>query len=294
MSDVNVTEPTPAEETTAGTETVDNTAATEPQSTEATPLSEQELFSQFMSKASDDIKGKPYLEGVDSPEKLFKLLDGAQTLLGKKTRPAADATEEEWSTYLDSIRVKSADELGISVDEKAPDAQFKKDMVDVFMNASLAPKQAQMINEGFAKAIEAFGKEAQELEKKNNAVFEETLTKIFGANRDNALKEADGIIDKFAPDDIKQALMSLDGQAKAGVAAVIYNLSHKYMREDDLAVMRGDTTKSTSPETYDSVYAKIVALKQTPEFKNALNPLHGETQEKIRLLTEKLSKMEQK
>ena len=184
----------------------------------------------------DAYKDKPYLKDVDNPEKLFKLLDGAQTLIGQRPAgiPGPDAAPEEWAKFYDAVgRPKTAAEYQFEVDPKIKtDEKVVGDIKEILYRHGLTAAQGK----GVQKDIDAlFTKIAQDrgvAVQLENTNFDKLAADTFGADRDKILATSKALLEAHTPAAMKGELAKLSNENLIIMAGVLNNLSSKYIKAD--------------------------------------------------------------
>lgn len=236
----------------------------------------------------DAYKDKPYLKGVDSTEKLYTMLDGAQTLLGKRPAgiPAPDAPAEEWSKFYDALgRPKAATEYQFDGADKA-DPKFVPELQKVFHKHGLTAAQAKGIysdvNGVLASIAEAQGINLQ----KQNTDFDALGTKVFGAQRDQILASSKALLDKFTPPEMKAELAKLSNENLIILSGVLNNINKTYIKADGAPGGQPQATGMTPAD----ISAKARELMLTKEYTDPFNPRHEQVKKQVSDLYDQLRK----
>ena len=179
-------------------------------------------------------KDKPYLKGVDSQEKLFSMLDGAQTLIGKKgpAIPAADAKPEEWNAFYDALgRPKDAKEYKFPTADKTEPALLTG-ISQAMHKHGLTQKQAEGVWTDVEATMGAFLKEKGVAAEKENVDFTKLATDVFGPERDKTLALGKEMIAAYASPAVKPYMNSLSNEHLVLIADVLNNINKKYIKQD--------------------------------------------------------------
>ncbi len=229
----------------------------------------EKSFSDFV---PEGYREKEYLKGVDSFDRLFQDFDNAQKMIGKKSIPGQDASDEEWNEFYNKLRPESADKYefqyaeGTDVDEK-----FSNSMKDIFHKAGLSQKQALQLQQGYDAIVAEMSPSQDEI----NAKFDELADKTFGARRDQALGNAKNMISKFAPSNMKDAIDSLGNNELVILASVLDGVHSEYLSEDSMN-NNGSTGGSRDPR------AEARELMNSEAYKNVMHPEHDNIKQKLR------------
>lgn len=182
----------------------------------------------------DTYKDKPYLKGVDSQEKLLAMLDGAQTLLGKKgpSIPAADAPQAEKDAYYEALgRPKTAAEYKIPGSDKA-DPAFLPKVQAVMHKHGLSQEQAAGVWTDINAGLQDWMKEKGLVEAQQDVDFNKLATDNFGAERDKVLARGKELISANISPTMKTAVEKLDNNALIVIADLMRNMDKKYIKPD--------------------------------------------------------------
>lgn len=223
-------------------------------------------FDEFKNTYAKDYLDKPYMQAIDSPERLFKEFDNTQNLIGKKIGiPGPDATDKEQDEYLDLIRPKDKSVYKIP-DSHLPEnlkglhgGDFEDKIIDLFQQAALTPKQAAILAEGYDKLmLNAHGEamaqyaEAQKANAINDADYNALADKTWGVERENVQNVARALLQQFTPPEFKKGLDNLSNENLVIMASVLKGVSDKYISQDDLNTLRGSGRMSQSLDSLRS------------------------------------------
>jgi len=182
----------------------------------------------------DAFKDKPYLKGIDSMDKLYAMLDGAQDLIGKKgpAIPKADAPQAEKDAYYESIgRPKTPGEYKFDGQDKA-DPKFLPRLQNAFHKNGLPQEQAANLWKDVQVELQEWMKETGLQEKQFNVDFDKLATESFGAERDKVLARGKELITANISPAMRPAIEKLDNNALVVLADVLRNLDKKYIKPD--------------------------------------------------------------
>jgi hypothetical protein len=186
---------------------------------------------------------RPYLKdilampvGPEAYNAVFKKLDGAEKLIGKKVGipdPAA-ASNEDWEQFFSKLRPETPDayEFKPAEGEVAPNPEVLKGIKGIFHKAGLNKRQADILYKDFtdfAKGqTEAQRKEAAALDQQ----FEELTAKAFNAENAAVLSRTKAMLDQFTPENLKPYVAKLPNESLVVLAGVLNNIHARYMKED--------------------------------------------------------------
>jgi len=225
---------------------------------------------------------RPYLKGVDSPEKLFSMLDGAQKVIGERPAgiPKPDAPQAEWDSFYRAM----------GRPEKAADYQFELDpslkLDDKFVNSTkeimhkygLTPTQAKGIQKDFDAMMVAVAKERGVELAKQNTDFNKLATDTFGADRDKAIATAKGLLDTFTPAALKPELAKLSNENLIVLASVLNGINAKYIKSDGAPLA---PPGSMGGKSGADLRSEGQALMGTKAYTDAFHPDHAKTVARI-------------
>jgi len=228
----------------------------------------------------DAYKDKPYLKGVDSMDKVFKMLDGAQELIGKRPAgiPGPDATPEDKAKFYDALgRPKTSAEYVLDGSDKA-DQEFTSVVKDVFHKHGLSAEQAKGvyadINVALGKAAEKLGLAAQQ----QDVNFDELANKTFGANRDKVLSISKSLLEANVSPSMKEHVAKLSNENLIVLADVLNNINAKYIKQD-VAPGGSPTAVGLTPA---SVSAKGRELMMSEAYNNPFHPNHAQVVQQVK------------
>lgn len=210
-------------------------------------------FSEFKTKYAKDYLEKPYMKEIDSPDKLFKDLDAAQALIGKKLGiPGEGANDQEWNDYLNAIRPKDTsvynfDDSALPEDLKGlrPEG-FDTKVKDLFKDAAITPKQAAILQKGYdTLLVETHGETLKSIQEQQAAAaqadvdYEALADKTWGQDRENVQNISKALIKEFVPAEFKEHVNNLSNENLIVLASVLKGVSDKYISQDDLRGLGG-------------------------------------------------------
>lgn len=180
----------------------------------------------------DAYKDRGWVEKVKSPDDLWKTLDNAQSLLGKRPAgiPTADAPDTEWEAFFKAARPESPDKYTLSevegISKDIDLAPYKQ----LLYEAALTPKQADIIWKKYAELEKAAAVRTQgELDKR----FDEVAAKVLGDKLEAASTVAQEAIKTYVSEDLRTSFAN----NPEGMVAMI-ELANGY--EAKLAAVRAE------------------------------------------------------
>lgn len=227
----------------------------------------------------DAYKDKPYLKGVDSMDKVYAMLDGAQTLIGKRPAgiPAPDAPADEWDKFYEAMgRPKTAAEYVFEGADKM-DPKFAPELQKVFHKYGLNPTQAKGIIADINPVLASLAKEKGIEFEKQNTDFDALAAKTFGVERDKILSSSKSLLDKYAPADMKPELAKLSNENLIIMAGVLNNISKTFIKEGGPP----GSTPISSGGTPADISRQASVLMQSPEYNNPFHPQHEAVKKQV-------------
>jgi hypothetical protein len=241
----------------------------------------------------DAYKDRGWVEKVKSPDDLWKTLDNAQSLLGRRPAgiPAADAPDEEWQKFYQAARPESPDKYTLGDIEGLPEgtnlAPYKEQAQKLMYDVGLTQKQADLLWKQYIGAeMGAVAKSQEGLDK----LYSETLDKTFGDKKADAEAKAQEIIAKYVPEALRgnvQALVNAP-EAMVGVIALANEMQSKH--DAEIAAIKaeygvegklpdgGDKPQSAS---IDETVAELSKLRLSPEAQDFTKAGHKKAMDRI-------------
>lgn len=231
----------------------------------------------------EDLRDKPYLKDfLDKPVDkdtigaLMKKLDGAETLIGKRTSgiPAADAKDEEWDTFLSKLRPAKAEEYEIKAKEGVtPDESFLAAVRASFLEGNISKRQAAKFMAKFGAEMEGYSAKREEGLKveqaKKDAAFQTLAQAALGVENKVVMERVKATLKEHCPPAMKGYLEKLTDENLVIMAAAIDAVQRKYMSEDELNPKSngnaGGNEKSVSEQGRELMASKAYTDAWHPE-----------------------------
>lgn len=240
----------------------------------------------------DAYKGKGWVDKVKSPDDLWKTLDNAQSLLGKRPAgiPANDAPDAEWEAFYKVARPESADKYTFSDIEGIPEGMdltpYKADAQKLMFEAGLTQRQADaMWKQYVGLEMGAVAKSQEGLDKR----YDETITKAFGEKREASEKIAQDLINSYVPEELRSNVLKMTDNPEAMVGMIaLANGLHAEMQK--IKAEYGAEGKlpdgGTPPAAADisETVAKLSKLRLSPEAQDFTKPGHKKAMDEIAAL----------
>ena len=244
----------------------------------------------------DTYKDRGWVEKIKSPDDLWKTLDNAQSLLGKRPAgiPAADAPDQEWDKFYNAAgRPEKPDLYKFSDPEGIPEgvdlSPFKQKAAAILHGAGLNQKQADKVWQMFMKEeLSASSSNKAAIEAKNkelDAEFDKLTQEHFGDKRDDIAASVQDFISNNVPEGIRGAYAELADNPKALVA--LQAGIHAAMKEVDKirkeygAEGKLTTGEQTGSQSIDDVRTELAKLRISPAARDFTHADHKKTMERI-------------
>lgn len=243
-----------------------------------------------------EFKDKPYLADVDSVEKLFKKLDGAQTLLGKRPAgiPEANASKEQWDAFWKTAGKpeKAADYEFEPVEGLQYNDEFTGLVKNLMHEAHVPKDMAKALQKGFDNLQLARAQKQAEAEKASDAEFDKLVAPHMGADVDKALKNSQAIIKSVLPADMAAHLDKLTTGQAALLAVVVNKLAEKYIAPDKIPM--GDGGDGAQGNNLAEMQTEARAIMARPEYWRPDHPEYATLQQKAKDLYAKIGALQGK
>lgn len=253
-------------------------------------------------KVPDAYAGKPWVEKIKSNDDVWKTLDNAQSLIGKKTNPVPgeNATAEEIANFNKLLGVpEDAKGYQFKAIENLPEgvdlSPYQEKASAIFHKAGLTPKQAQAVWDEYIKdeleTANQQGAASKEQQAALDKEFDEITKAEFGDKYDEAAKSAQELINQYVPDTLKTAYGELADKPKA-LAAVIKALSSAHEEIAKVKAEFGAEGKLSSGEGSGGQNAEEV-LKELTDLRVAVSKMDAwNDNEKKKAGMEKIKELE--
>lgn len=205
---------------------------------------------------------KPWLDKPWSPElagEVFKKLDGAESLIGKKTLIPAGDDPKEWDGFLSKMRPEKADDYEIKLGEGA-DLDFVKSFREASHHAGLNKVQLNRQLEKLIPALQARGKAQADAQAAQEAEFDALVKAAVGPEFEKKSARVQAAIKELAPEGTRKFIDALDNKAMVLLVGLVDGVLSKYAGEDDFtgkggAGGSGAADKDTLIKELHTIYA---------------------------------------
>ncbi len=227
---------------------------------------------------------KDWLEKPHTPEataELFKKLDGAEALIGKKTLiPGADAKPEDVEAFYGKLRPAKPEDYEFKLGEK-PDEGFTKELRAAAHAAGLDKRQMAKFIEGLTPGFAARQKAVADAQAAQNAEFEALVEKAHGKENEVVLKRVEAAITEFTPEAYKPFVAELDNKSLAVLSGVLNAVLVKYVPEADLAGMGKGAPSGDGAVTPEALREEAKKLMASPAYTDFRLADHKKTVDRV-------------
>lgn len=196
-----------------------------------------------------ELHEKPYLKDFltmeQTPEsfaKVFGKLDGAETLIGKRTTgiPAADAKDDEVEGFFAKMRPAKPEDYEILVkDPKKADPKFLQGLREAFHAAGADKRQVAKFMARMNTTLGEYEAEAvkqatahSEKQKASDAEFTKLVEETFGEKSKETLARSRAVLKEVCPPNLAAHIEKLDNPSLAIVNGIIAGLLKRFGAED--------------------------------------------------------------
>lgn len=229
----------------------------------------------FRTTIPEAFREKPWARDLKSAEDAFKMLDGAQTLLGKQGKivPLPDAPKEEWDKFYQAAgRPESPDKYEFVREQGVEyDAEWDTSLKGALFEAGITSKQLSVLGPKFDSLIAAqIAKEKSQGE----AQFQALSSKVFGADAQKHIDESTKLMNAIVPPEARELISLLDNNGLILLASVMKEVGAKYIGEDKTRLI-GDGGQGHGALSDDARKAKAHEIRSSPEFRDQFHPGHS-------------------
>jgi hypothetical protein len=225
---------------------------------------------------------KPWLDKPWTPElatEVFKKLDGAETLIGKKTLIPDDKSDpKDVEAFYSKMRPEKAEDYEFQLGEKA-DPEFDKVLRGAAHKAGVDKRQMSAFVKELAPHFQAAAKAQADAESAKEAEYTKLVQESVGAEYEKKQAQVAAAVKEFAPENAKALMDKLDNKALALVVALTHGILAKYASADDLSNLGSKsvgtgTDKASLLEEAKKIYASVA-------WKDFQNPGHEAAKKRV-------------
>lgn len=223
---------------------------------------------------------KPWLDKPWSPEvgaEVFKKLEGAQSLLGKKRGIPESDDPKEWDEFLAKLRPARAEDYELTLGEK-PDEEFVKAFRTAAFEAGASKRQIKTLTDKLTPFLktraEAQAAEQAKIEKE----YAEFAKTAMGEGWEKKQARVVAAMKELAPEGARKFIDKLSNNDMALVVATIDAILGKYAKEDDFKAQGGGTGGAPDKE---ALIAELKTLYANPAYKNFTLPDSAKVRKRV-------------
>ena len=251
----------------------------------------------FSTTIPEEFRDKPYLKdlgampiGEAATKELFKKLDGAQSLIGKKSGiPEADASVDEWEKFHSQFRPENSEAYEFVVKEgQSPDPEFAKTVKSAFYEAGLSKGQAARVLKPIFAAVEKQAELRETEQKRLTQEFEELSKATFGPDSEAVLAQTKEDLKELAPENLKAHADKLSKNELVFLMGIMRAVREKYINED---TPPNKDSRNSSASGIAELQEEGRKIMMSEEYKDEFHPKHAEAVAKISEIYAKVGKM---
>lgn len=249
-------------------------------------------------------QNRGWVEKIKSPDDLWKTLDNAQSMLGKRPAgiPAHDAPAEEWEKFYSVSRPESPDKYELSDIDNMPEgvdlADTKTKAQQIMHKAGLTPKQANDLwREYMSGELDTLNQTKEQQAAKQAELdkeFDDLTKKHFGDDFESVQKVAHEMVSQYVPEELRGAYAELSDNPKAlaafaaamkGAHDEIAKVKKEYGAEGQITT--GDQAAS---ESIEEIRKELAGLRTSVEARDPFHADHKKTTARIAELSSKVGR----
>lgn len=250
----------------------------------------------FMDYVPETFRDKPYLQGIDSFDKLFNQFDNAQSLIGKKTIgvPTSESPIEEWNNFYNKMGRPEKPE-GYEFESIELPEELKRTEEDlalmgrIFHEAGLTKEQAKKVLAETDKAVLDYYKQNKEnmdkMVEQRNKEFMSQMEKHFGKEKDQAIAVTETMLKKYVPKGMEDMIKGMDDKTMLLLSTVLHNV-YKSGRAEDTLNKDALVPPAESPESLRETARKLM---MSPEWKDPFHPNHDAIKKRVNSIYQKIA-----
>ena len=243
-----------------------------------------------------DYKDKPYMKDVTDVNSLFKKLDGAQILIGKRPAgiPAEDAAEVDWSNFYKAVGRPDKSESyeftqikGADGKEVKRDAAIETKVKDIFHKHGLSAKQAKGIQGDYEAILTEVAKDLKAKDVQTDVDFDALAAKTFGKDTEIVLASSKKLLEDNMPEGFGDHFKNLSNEHLILMAGVLKNIQTKYIKED---VITSGAAAATASNVED-LRKEARTLMASEPYQKPFHVEHAKALADVKDIYEKIDKL---
>lgn len=240
----------------------------------------------------DTYKDKPYLKDVKGYDDVFKMLEGAQSLIGKPRVPKADAPEAELKAFQKELGVPEKFEdyaFEYQQDEKRI-PEIDNQVKQIFHKVGLSAKQGKDLQVAYDALVR---QQNADLTKAQDDAFEKLATQLWGEKRAEKEQNALKLLSEQAPAEAKFLLDGLESKQLLVIASILDSVKTKFQSEDP-KIPRGEGGGGNPVVTEDQLMSKSMELMRSPAYLDPFSPDHNKVRKEISDIHAQIARLSKK
>lgn len=228
---------------------------------------------------------KKWAQNIKSSDDLWREVDTLQPLIGKKTIPDADSSEEDWNKFHDNFRPESPEGYEFDFGEGATvNEEVLGKYKEVFHKLGMSNDAAFKLIQAHSEIEGSFAPDTSE------EGFKTLTEDAFGENAGKVIANANSLI-KDLPEDQAKAIQMLPNDQLVSVLSLVSKVHDKYSRED-APISNAELAPSVGR---DEILSKMQSLRTEIRDMDVMDRRgrDAKTQE-LNALREKLQRIENK
>jgi len=238
-------------------------------------------------------KDKGWIEKIKSPDDLWKSLDNAQSLIGKRQIPTNDASDDEWNQFYkaagrpDEPKYEFADPEGLP--EGFDTSSFKEQAAQILHKAGLNTKQANKVYQEYLKLeLDAAGKQGTQKEEQQKALdeqFVKLMKEHFAEDEDKYKELTKTEFNKHVPQSLKETFAKLEDMPDVLTALMAYTKGKQGEIDRVIKAYTGEGSLTSGQQSTGVAIAEVnkewAKLMTSPEARDFTSPNHKQTMARI-------------
>lgn len=221
---------------------------------------------------------------------LLKKLDGAESLIGKKTLlPGPDDKPEAWDPVLEKLRPAKADDYEIKTGEGA-DVELLKAFRESAHHGGIGKVQLSRMLEKFMPVMTARQTAAKAEAEKREQAYQGFLKEMTG--KPEFVKEQTRVMNaarELVPEQARQFIDKLDDKSLALFVTFAHSVLSKYAKEDEFGGKEGNPAGNGGDK--ESLQQELYKILGSPEWANFQDPKHNDAKKRYEEITQALAKL---
>jgi hypothetical protein len=234
---------------------------------------------------------KPWLDKPWSPElgaEVIKKLDGAQSLLGKKSGiPASDAKPEEWDAFYGKLRSEKPEDYEVGIGDPK-DEKLLASLRSAFHGAGIHKGQAAKFQALLKPFFDEQDKARTDADTKLASEFDTIAQQTFGEKdkQDAAIASARETVKAYVPANLLPLIDKLDNGSLAVLIASVNAIKTKYAPGE----AGNPNNNGNTAGDVENLRAEGRKLLSSKEYKDVTHPDHEKTAAKVKELYDRIAK----